>query len=512
MKHTNFAPLVYTTAILAFVTGGCARLDYKKVPTPTQYDNWNDEHQKLADSMKGVRYYLPRPFLHLKLSTPVAQRVALVSFALKDGKYELELPQDAPIWLKRAAPRQISITQALAASLATEARSGTDVNQQSGTAGGQTDAIPAEPSGGPNTIPGTNRPPSELHARTGFINEKDAITRLGERMDIVYLPDFEEQYVITPRIGLGTADIETRLRNGWAAEVFSQKVDNSNLIPYVIDQVERASEAAAGIFTTWAPVAAGLPPGTSPASVSEIVEQSVKAGGAQGDAKNVLGEVLIFKIAEVKIAQPGVYPILKPREIMHWLKFDGILDANDPDANLESLLNNAQTPWIRPEMAFIPCPPFTMIGFNVTTDVFLSPATERVVVAAPNRAERDSRANARGQTITIEEAIAQIKTKLEGAQASLDTSLAAIVNWDDIGVSTLGDTTTIELDLSSKIEDANKASALDELKKWSDSLFSVKPTDVKVTNPETSSAFPAPAKAILTFAYGAEILASRIKP
>ena len=67
--------LVFLTAAIS----GCARLDYVKVPTPTQYSGWTDEDQQKADSMKGVRYYLPRPFLHLKKSIPVAQRVAFIT-------------------------------------------------------------------------------------------------------------------------------------------------------------------------------------------------------------------------------------------------------------------------------------------------------------------------------------------------------------------------------------------------------------------------------------------------
>jgi hypothetical protein len=106
-------------------------------------------------------------------------------------------------------------------------------------------------------------------------------------------------------------------------------------------------------------------------------------------AENVLGQVLLFKIAEVRVAQPGVYPILKPREIKQWLRYDGMVMGEDAQASFEEFLVQARLPWIRPDMAFIPCPPFTVVGFNATTDVFLAPATERAImtVESAERAE-----------------------------------------------------------------------------------------------------------------------------
>ena len=295
--------LISTLVFLIAAINGCARIDYVKVPTPTQYEVWTDKQQKSADNIKGVRYYLPRPFLHLKQSVPVAQRVAFISFGFEtrtvnnvtEQGYYLQMPDNPPTWLKRLAPEKISVSQALAASLvsAQTYRDGTKGAEESSLAGGMPDAD--EDSNGADS-----RPPTELTARTGFISDTDPVTRLGNLMDVVYLPDFEEQYVIKPRIGIGKADIETRLRNGWAAEVFSQQVDNSNLIPYVIRQVESASEAAAGIAMTWMPVAAGLPPGTSPAKLAEIAaavtddEESSLAGIKPVDAANILGQVILY--------------------------------------------------------------------------------------------------------------------------------------------------------------------------------------------------------------------------
>jgi len=371
-----------------WLLGGCAGIDYVKVPTPTQYSVWTDDEQRRADCMEGIRYYLPRPFLHLKRSVPVAQRTAFVSFRLEENSYVVELPDEAPTWLRRAVPKRLSITQALAAQLAQPGVKGEKALQGAEVTGKPKDERRKE----------EEKPPSELTARTGFVSDTDPVTRLGEVMDVVYLPDFEEQYVISPSSGLGKADIETKLRNGWAAEIFSQKVDNTNLIPYVIRQVERASDAAAGIFTTWTPLVAGVPPGTIP-KMGDLTRALQAAELTPESVQKVLGNVVLLKIAEVKIARPGLYPILKPREIRQWLLLDGVVSGADPQDTFEMFLEQARVPWIRPDMAFVPCPPFTMIGFNVTTDLFIGPASEQISVGAPAAPKKDSEQSSGNDTI-----------------------------------------------------------------------------------------------------------------
>jgi hypothetical protein len=417
---------------------------YVKVPSPTQYDRWSDDDQRKADRMKGVRYYLPRPYLALKQSTPVAQRTAFISFHYDESShsYLLDSPSGNPVWVQKIAPQKLSITAALAATLATQNTTGrTDMEKQAGTPGSDsggttTPNAPAGQQGGPNTVPSAN-PPSELHAKTGYVNDTDPITRIGDRMDIVYLPDFEEQFVIQPTFGLGKGDIETRLRNGWAAEVFSQQVDNSNLIPYIIDQVQKTSEAAASIFTTWAPVAAGLPPNLGLPTSKTLQKQGGKPGELDVDAARVaLGNVLLFKIAEVRIAQPGIYPILKPREIAHWFRKADALVEGDSEKAFDLFLKQARTPWIRPDMAFIPCPPFTVIGFNTTSDAFLAPATERVLqspLEEPTGQDPEQTGTSPANVSDKDQAVITAKLKADPATAKLG-GLKDKLNLDGIAL------------------------------------------------------------------------------
>jgi len=375
----------------ALAAGSCARMDYVKIPTPTQYEVWTDAMQKKADAIEGVRYYLPRPFLHLKEPVPVAQRTALVSFVLEPeqrdasgkvvtfARYKLDLPVDAPAWVKRVAPAYIS--PAMARSVLGTAGSTGDGQAQSGAP--EEPDQPAPPSAG-------DKPPSELKARVGYVNETDPVTKLGPLMDVVYLPDFEEQVAIRPRGGLGKTDVEARLRNGWAAEVFAEKTDNSNLIPYVLDMVEKASGTATRGAANVAKMMAtgGIPvPG-----LGDLASQAQSGAPITGDeAEKSLGAALIFRLTEIRTGQPGIYPIIKPREMVYWLKqwspdrgvASEASDSPDMDRNFARMLSDRDLAFIRPEVAYVPCPPFTVVGFNATSEVFLLPLTGTMPAESP---------------------------------------------------------------------------------------------------------------------------------
>jgi len=63
------------------------------------------------------------------------------------------------------------------------------------------------------------------------------------------------------------------------------------------------------------------------------------------------------------------------RQLQSALDPSGWSPGSDPDSGFETFLRRADLPWIRPDVAFIPCPPVTMIGFNATTDLFAGPIT-----------------------------------------------------------------------------------------------------------------------------------------
>jgi hypothetical protein len=471
---TNALFYIFGVALI----GGCARLDYVKVPTPTQYQRWTDEQQQAADKIKGVRFYLPRPFMHLKRSIPVAQRIAFISFVYDPNtkNYLLDLPPNAPEWVKRVAPKKMSVTQAFAATVLS-APDSTKTSKpagglQAGTAGESNKEGQGETNAPVAPMPET--PAQTLSATVGYINETDPVTKLSELMDIVYLPDFEEQFVIRPHVGFaGQADIEAKLRNGWAVETFKQKVDNSQLIPYVIRQFQSASDTAAKIATTWLPTATlGLPPNTSFADMMKFMSKG--AGGFQSgsateeNAAQFLGRALVFKIAEVRTAQPGVYPILKPREMRQLAQSAPVIGGEmEPDLNLEAFLKAANVPWIRPDMAFIPCPPITVVGFNATIDIFIAAATDRINLG-PNQSPPN--------TASATNSDAELKTKVIDAfvkimkESAPDELKAVTTSLISLEPQTNG---TLKIQMTAAVGKFFKKSSIEAYKNWIESNLKV---------------------------------------
>lgn len=64
------ASVIGSLAILALL--GCARVDVRKVPVRANYQTWGDSHQREADAIPGIRYYLPRPYMSVDKPFTVA--------------------------------------------------------------------------------------------------------------------------------------------------------------------------------------------------------------------------------------------------------------------------------------------------------------------------------------------------------------------------------------------------------------------------------------------------------
>ena len=368
-------------AIAVTMTIGCAKITYQKVPSPVQWgSNWTMEKQIEADKMEGPRFYLPRPFLVVKTPVPIAARVAFISLEYDQSQknYKLSLPREADTWVKRLLPETVTISQALKVKLATEVSG----KQEAGAAGkaadepGKKEEAPPKEGAAKKEEP---TPPTTVIGRVTSLYKEDPVTKLGELFDVVYLPDFDEQFVIGRSFGLGKGDVQISLRNGWAAEVFGEQIDRSNLIPYVINQVENASKAALNVARDWGLMSAGIPVGALPFPSVGAKQEALGTGEDTTRALDILGQTVLLKVVEIRVAQPGIYPILKPREIIDWFGVAGqgvIISAATPDAALAELLKQKRLSWIRPDLAFIPAPPFTMVGFNIVNDAYIGAVTK----------------------------------------------------------------------------------------------------------------------------------------
>ena len=310
---------------LAFV--GCASVKVRKVPTPTQYSVWTDQMQAKADKMEGFRFYLPRPFVSVTEPFPIrADTFIADGHVSADGKYvivesvragaglndymagikkDTQIPAQAivqPSAASVAAAKDLVKAQSELIKAATNALSGAPGTtvQTGGTDTSKTSAIPTSPA-----------PPTGVNKRDVH-NDNGAFAYQPMRgvMDIAYLPDFEEQYAVSSRSGLGNAQFSINLGQGWSLQGFNSLTDNTELNKRIFDVIDTSIQLAKDAAKT----AAGIPPvDISPGITKLITPQSAPAGSAEGNLNP--SSPVSLKIVVIHYAAKGLYPVIKPREL-----------------------------------------------------------------------------------------------------------------------------------------------------------------------------------------------------
>ncbi len=110
----------------------------------------------------------------------------------------------------------------------------------------------------------TGGKPAADQAKTGLLQQRvrndngvAAYQPMRGNFDVAYLPDFEEQYAVVAKAGLGNAQVAVNMGQGWSLQGLDALTDNSELnrrIFALIDEATALGKAAAG-------AALGLPPG-----------------------------------------------------------------------------------------------------------------------------------------------------------------------------------------------------------------------------------------------------------
>jgi uncharacterized membrane protein YgcG len=301
---------------MAFACG--ASIETKKVPSRVQYSAWTDDKQKEADEIQGFRYYLPRPYIIVKREFPWATRSIVVPGAVSaDGKYILLDPKtlnaaglnampDAtyPVFANGAtvaasgggAPAPQGNATGLQGSVVTDAGSdaaqgGHDGGSESG--GGTSSEGGADGGGGDS---GASDAASSF-AVTG--SSTDHTVTLSDYMDLLYGPDFDEQYAVKPSGGISKADFAMQLGNGWMAESVNAHIDNTAVGSFIFDQLGKTFDLARNLTK--------LIPG---------VPTALQGAVLTADAGQPSSQKALVKITTIEYVVPGLYPIYKPRELM----------------------------------------------------------------------------------------------------------------------------------------------------------------------------------------------------
>ncbi len=329
---TRFCAVLLAVSAALVIVSGCAKVSVRKVPTPSQYIEWTDSMQRQADRMEGIRYYLPRPFLNVIESFPVRTDIYLANgvmtpdnqgVILRDVRPETGL---AEFFVSRtndiiipkttiAPPSREAVDHAIRLQSAAAGNGASDGGSKSNTV----------VSSGVN--PGTARPATAASDSSGTpssgtgVNERNvsndnsayAYQPMRGNMDIAFLPDFEEQYAVSSRAGLGNAKFALNLGQGWSLQSLNSITDNRELNKRIFDVIDSSIELAKAA----AKAAVGVPP--VPDSLTDKV-LAPKPERATALDNEPAGTPVTLKIVVIHYAAKGLYPVIKPRELQERLK------------------------------------------------------------------------------------------------------------------------------------------------------------------------------------------------
>jgi hypothetical protein len=292
-KHMNReSTLLRTMLVAALVTlSSCANINPKLA----------------TNADPGLRYYLTRPFVAVKQPYPVESSAYLVTGVVSaDGKW-VSLTAIPEALASRAPSALVSAGRLSASSiLIAKSRSETD-----GFAHGA-DKTPEEPkpdeTAKPETAEEPAEPPTKLMGTANITVTTDltALARfeLSKTISLVFLPDYDREFVIDTRHKLGTTRVTLNLGPGATLLGMSGEVDNSVVMMALLDSMKT-------LLTGGTDRLLGLVTGAATAPA----EAEAEAHGAARAFKELAGQTVTLRAHLVKFAAIGVYPIVKPSEV-----------------------------------------------------------------------------------------------------------------------------------------------------------------------------------------------------
>lgn len=338
---TNARPLgSILAACIAFGLAGCASVSVFKVDHKTG---------KLVEgAAEGLRFYLPRPYISVFEPFIIASEVYLAKGELSpDGNYVLltQVPQGLDAIVNSELKNNNKQTMG---PLAIPAQSVI----ARGTLFGAPQSAPAveapkdekkEEAKKEDKKPETGAPAAGvLNFKVTVDNTAYAVTPQPRYFNVLWLPDFDEQYVVQAKAGLGNSGVILTLGQGWSLQGLDAKIDNSAVVKPLLDFYSGTLGALQKLATAkiQAPLAAlaGGPQG------AKVEDKSAKAQFEGGTPVTV-------KVTKVRIVAPGLYPILKPSEV-------AAAKGANPDT----------------KRVLTPAPPLTNIAFNTYDAVVIEAA------------------------------------------------------------------------------------------------------------------------------------------
>lgn len=209
---------------------------------------------------------------------------------------------------------------------------------------------PKEDAGGSTGGGGiTEKSMTEAGLVVGGDPNTDPHVKLNDHFDVLYLPDFDEQYAVEVKPGLGMAGAGVGMENGWMVERAALQIDNRELGKFVFSNIQKAIDLGLDALKT------AIAPGSVQA------EAAAQAAGQAAAAKAIAqagedGRPVLLRVRYVIEAQPGLYPVLKPAEAR------ALRDGTIPSP---------------PRYVYVPYPPVTVVGYDARLTLLVELADAR---------------------------------------------------------------------------------------------------------------------------------------
>jgi len=336
----------------ALLMTGCASANIVKIKARSDYRSWDDTKQTAEDDKIGARFYLPLPYLVVHQSFPVEAAAFLVDGVVApDGKsirIQGDLPEEAKKLIGRgadAAAGQMKIpTRWVFSSGRAAAATPRGPVAQGGT-GGEVEAADGEDAGEDDEQAGEGEQGAEEGDENEEAGEGDEerdvtggggngepgssafeVTRdlfavglfpLRRYFDLAYLPDFEEQYVISPKARGGKVKARLAVGADGVLTALGVTIDNSGVVKPLLDAYAKVLEAGTGAALT----ALGVPP------VPGVAQPEAQGGGIDALQERA-GTPITLRMHVVHYAVPGLYPLLKPWKQTDWAKTYPVADGH----------------------------------------------------------------------------------------------------------------------------------------------------------------------------------------
>jgi len=311
----------------------------------------------------GVRFNRPRPYVNVHEPFVVGARAYLVNGQVTpDGKFLLitSATDNLDGALRTALGSTIEVSRVLLTTPGALEAAPPGVVQS----GDDTPTLPPIPPPGDVATPAPTpaeppaeepqRPPAPPAERTGqaqfkIVNDNNAFATQPMRryMDLVFLPDFEEEYVVQVESRIGNASAALDLGQGWSLQGLDARIDNDSITRRLFALYDESIKIALQLGRTALGVP-GLPGGVQSGADTTTAAEKLPAG------TNVS-----IKVTLVRMVAPGLYPVLKPAEGLY---------VNNNMATLKTLFPDLD------RRLLIPVYPMTNIAFNTYEVIVLEAA------------------------------------------------------------------------------------------------------------------------------------------